>query len=381
VAGVDLDTAVDARAVWTKREMTYVLANSPRLDALDLGGAGGQYAFSDGLTASAEWHSLRARIRLSESATYGQMSFLSTPVLPSSAAPPPAPTPEGQPPPPPPTATIVPQTPQSLLYASSDTSVATTLNLRPWTLSATLGYHVSGGVDSASQAVLPFGQGPAARVSADVQLSARDRDHLSTVVNASEASFSNGAEDVVVGIQAQWRHWWTRRTDTLLGGGWSVTRSRSSADAADEIGNSPNAAAAFNQRFVRGRDSAELHLDVQLTPIINPLTGLVDEQVRATIAGTWNHGKRLRVRAFASLGGSAQQHTTTSVLQAVAEVNTSYIASKWLSWDCGLRGLYQEQDSAGTVPAGGGPTPIVEGTFGQVVAFFGVTWRPVKVKF
>jgi hypothetical protein len=129
--------------------------------------------------------------------------------------------------------------------------------------------------------------------------------------------------------------------------------------------------------LVRGRDSADLRLDLRLAPIINPLTGLVDEQLRGTVEGRWMHGRRLTLRAVASAGGSTDQGTSTSVRQALAELSVAHVASKWLTWEGGVRGLYQQQNS----PVGGSTTPIVGGTFGQVVVFLAVTWRPVKVRF
>jgi hypothetical protein len=371
-AALDLDTALDARAVWTKRSTTYTLADSPRFTLGDFNnGPATQAAFSNAVTAAAEWHSLRARVRLSEVANYGQVSFASMPVLSSSAAPP-APNPEGQPPPPA-TATLVPQTARSFSYVSSETSVATTLQVRPWTLSARVGYQLSGGVDSVSQQALPFEQGPIAQGIADLQLSAPDRDHLRTVANASEASFSSGTEDLLLGAEEQWRHKWTRRTESLLGVGWNAVRWRSGPVAPYLYGSSPSAQAAFSQHFVRGRDSADLRVDLRLAPIISPLTGLVDEQLRGTVEGRWMHGRRLTLRAVASAGGSIDQSTTTSVKQALAELSAANVASKWLTWEAGVRGLYQQQNS----PVGGG----VGGTFGQVVVFLAVTWRPVKVRF
>jgi hypothetical protein len=377
-AGVDLDTAVDARAVWTKRSMTYTLSDSPRFTLVDFtNGTQTQAAFSDGLTAAAEWHSLRARIRLSETGTYGQLTLASNPVLQTPPAQTSTPEMQGLPPS---TVTLVPQTPRSLSFASSDTSVTTALQVRPWTLTARVGYVVSGGADSASQQVLPFGQGPVAQGGADLRLSARDRDHLVTVANASEASFSSGTEDVVVGAEEQWRHKWTRRSESMLGVGWNAVRSRSAPNAPNVYGSSPGAEAGFMEHFVHGRDSGDLRFDLRLSPIINPLTGLVDDQLRATIEGRWMHGPRVTYRAVASAGGSADQGTTTSVRQALAEADVGYIASKWITWEGGVRGLYQEQNAPGAAVAGGS-TPIVEGSFGQVVFFFAVTWRAVKVRF
>ena len=367
---LDLDTLLDARAVWSTHSTTYTLADMPRFILLDYNDVARQGALADSVLASAEWHSLRARIRVAEIGTYGQQSFESLSALPapgtSQAAPP-----SGQPVPVP-TATLVPPTSQSLLIASSETSVATTLELRPWRLFANVAYQFSGGADAAAQKVLPFQQGPVARAIADFSVDGRQRDHLLTTVTASEASFSlpAGTEDVLAGIEEQWRHQLGRRSETLLGAGWNVLRSRSGPDAPDVSGSSPVAGAAFNQRVVHGRDSGEVRFDVRLAPLINPLTGLVDEQVRGSVLGRWSR-RNLTLRVFASAGESVDQDTPTSVRLATAELAATSVVSKWHTFDGGVRGLYQAQKQA----------PNGEQTISQAVVFFAVSVRAVKVRF
>jgi hypothetical protein len=378
---LDLDTLADARAVWSTHSTTYTLADMPRFTLLDYNGSTRQGALNDSLLAAAEWHSPRTRIRISERASYGQLSFESLAVLPApgtTTAPP-----AGQPMPLP-MVTEVQGTPQSILFASSETSVDSTVQLRPWTLTTHVAYQLSGGADSDARRYLPFEQGPVARATADFLVAGPGRDHLLTIASGSEASFSptsasiTGTEVVLAGIEEQWRHLWARRTETLLGAGWYAARTRAGPDESDVFGSGPTAEAAIIQRFARGKDEGDLRLDVRLAPIINPLTGLVDEQIQGTIAGRWVH-RRLSLRAFASAAESLNQDTSTSVRLAAAEIDAAYAVSKSLTVDGGVRGLYQSQSAPAT--ATGASSPFVGGTFAQVVVFFAVNVRALKVRF
>jgi hypothetical protein len=370
-AALDLDTLVDARLVWTSRSTTLTLANLPRLTALDVNGAARQPAVNDGVIASAEWHSRRVDIRVTENATYGQQSFESVTVLPAPGSPPIS-TP-GQPAPMA-TASLVPPTSQSLLFVSSDTVLDSALLLRPWILTGRVGYHLFGGADDSSRQYLPLGRGPLAQATADYQLAGSTRDHLVTLANASEASFSTGTENVVAVFEEQWRHRWARRTETLLDAGWYVSRVRTASNAPDEFVSNPAAAAAVEQTFAHGRDRGEVRVEVRLAPVINVLTGLVDEQVRATVEGKWVRG-RVTVRGFASAGGSTNPDTPTSVRQAMGELDTAYSPSKWWTLDGGVRGVLQVQNGSGANGA------IVESTFGQIGVFVGISVQAVKVRF
>lgn len=374
---LDLDTLMDARAVWRVQNTTLTLDDQPRFTLLDYNGPASEPALLDSVLASAEWHLPRVRIRVAESASYGQLSFESLTALPAPGAPQPTPSPTGQPTPLP-NATLVPPTSKSLLYASSETSVGSTLQLRPWTIIGRVGYQLTGGANAAAQEVLPFQKGPFAEATADYRLDARN--HLATLADGSETDFSLGTEDLLAEVEEQWRHQWARLTETMLAGGWYAARTRDGADAPDVFASNPVAEAAFDQRFARGSSTAELRADVRLAPYINRLTGLVDEQIRGTVEGSWAR-RRFKLRAFVSAGESVDQGTVNSTRLATAEIDGAYTISEALTVDGGVRGLYQEQSALGAVPAAGGPAPIVEGTLSQAVVFIALTVRAPKVKF
>jgi hypothetical protein len=366
---LDLDTTLDARAVWAAHNATYTLADLPRLTLLDYNNrAGSQQAFLDTVQASAEWHPPHVLLRVAETASYGEQSFESLSALPAAGT-----SPVGN-------ATgqsttspsVVPTTNQTILYASSVTSVASTLQLRPWAISARVGYQLSGGADQAAQKSLPLEQGPLATLSADWQVDRRD--HLITVANGSETSFSQsaedsqGAEDVLVKVDEQWRHRWSRRTETLLAGGWYVARSRVTAIAPDQFESGPDGEAAVNQQFDLGGGTGQFRADVSVAPFIDPLNGVLDEQIRGTLTGSWTR-RRVTFRIFASAGESLDQDTSTSIRLAMAEIGTVYRVSEWLMVDGGVRALDQEQKGAS-------PPSLTQG-----VLFLALTVRLARARF
>jgi hypothetical protein len=240
-----------------------------------------------------------------------------------------------------------------------------------------VGYQLTGGVDGAAQQYLPFQQGPFTEATADRKLGARD--HVATVAGGSETSFSAPAstEDVLAELEEQWRHRWAPATETLLGAGWYVARTRAGLDQPDVFASNPVAEAALDQRIARGANPAELRLDVRLAPFINRLTGLVDEQVRAVVEGSWTH-RRLKLRAFASAAESVAQGTAISARYGTAELDAAYKVSEWLTFDGGIRALYQEQN--GPSPAGS-TSPFLASTLSQGVVFLAVTMRAMNVRF
>jgi hypothetical protein len=373
---LDIDTLIDARAVWTARDATYTLADLPRFTLLDYNGAAIAPAFLDSLMMSGEWRRRRVRIRVLENASYGQLSFESLAALPGPGTPQAAPTPAG--PAPLPGATQVPNTGQSILYASSDTSVGSTLQLRPWTVLTRVGYQLTGGVNDAAQQVLPFQKGPYADATADYKL--RAHDHLVTFVSGSETSFTPlGTEDLLAEIDERWRHEWSRRTQTMFALGWYAARTRAGADDPDVFASNPVAEAELDHDFSRRGSTSSIRLDVRLAPFVNRLTGLVDEQIRGSLEASWGR-RRWRLRAGATAAESVDQGTATSTRLGFAEIGAAYKVSEALTFDGGFRAIYQEQDFQGAPPAAGGAAPIVESTLSQGVVFIAVTVRAVKTK-
>lgn len=401
---LDLDTLGDARLLLEAPHNQYALDYLPRLSLLDVNGAGIQPALVNTALVSAEWHTPRVRVLVTESASYGSLSFesLSTIPAPGSPVPPQAPgtttgtpampgtpaTPGGTQPVTGQTSTpstqLVPPV-QTLLYESSTTTLSSALRLRPWTLTASIGYQLSGGADASAQATLPFQHGPLAQATADLKVAQRDR--LVTIVSASETTFSTGTDDLLAEAEEQWRHLWTHSTETLVGAGLYEARTRTADNAPFGFDTNPVAEAAIDQHFDSGSNHVEIRLDGRLAPIVNRLTGLVDQRVQGVLEGRWGH-RRVSLRAFGTVAESVPQGTTTSNRILTGEVDVSYRASEALSFDVGARALFQEQNSSAQAPGPpamgpvmAGPPGITETTFTQGVVFLAMTVRAVRARF
>ena len=390
---LDFDTLFDARATLASRDTLYTLAYLPRVTLLDINGAGIQPALINGGLASAEWHSRRVRIVLTEKASYGELSFESLSALPTPGSPTAPPSPTGAPTQLPSTQAVPPT--QSVLFESSETTLDSTLLLRRWTVEGKVGYQLSGGATAAAQLELPFQHGPLAEVTADYR--AGSRDHFATVAAASDTSFSNSlpgtaagavyTDDLLGQIEEQWRHKWARLTETMLSAGAYEARIRTIFDGPYASQANPVAEAAIDQHFVRGINRGEVRLDVRLAPIVNRLTGLVDQRIQGTLEGIWSR-RRLTFRMFGTAAESVDQGTTTASRLLAGEIDASYRVSPILTLDAGARTIRQVQNEPGPLPAtmagtatSDQPTPIIGTNFSQSVLFFAVTIHAVKAKF
>ncbi|HEY6458743.1 MAG TPA: hypothetical protein VIY73_01290 [Polyangiaceae bacterium] len=375
---LDFDTLGDVRAEWKTADHAYTLADLPRYTLLDYNGNGRQGAVLDSAIARGEWKVHRVRLNAQEYASYGDLSFESLSALTPVVTPTPVP---GQPPPVT-TGQQVPQQAQEIRYASSDTSIGSTALLRRWTIDDHVGYQLQGGVTTAAQEILPFQQGPYGEVRAIDKTGAHDE--LETLLDASNTTFSLGTEDLLASLEEHWRHKYSPHTETMLGGGWYAARTRADDGAPYVFASNPIAEGEFDEYWRMGHGKTQLRLDVRLAPFINRLTGLVDEQVRGTIEGSWER-RRLKFALLASGAESTQQGAYTSMQYATAEADTSYKFSEVVSLDGGVRALYQEQNGCAGQQVNTNvcpPNAAVDSTnLHQVIFFLGLTVRPVKAHF
>lgn len=374
---LDFDTLADARAVLRARTNLYTAAYMPRLSMLDVNGAGVQPALLHSGLAMADWNWPHVRLSLTENAAYGTQSFESLAALPAPGTPPP--TPVGMPgqPPPLPTAQLTPAV-RTFLFASSATKLASTVYKRPWTFITSVGYQVSGGADSQAQQVLPFQQGPFADASAGYAASSRD--DLVTDVNGAEASFSNGIDDLFINAQERWTHRWRRATYTILSGGVSEVRERTGFTAPSKLHTNPIIEAEVGERFGRPASRFDLRLNLRLAPVVDRLSGIVDQRVQGVLGADWTH-RRLLLGAFVTAAESANQGTPTSIRMIQGEIDASYRLSEALMVDGGARFLSQMYNVPGPAPAGGGQAPIIANNFAQSVIFVALTVQAPKVRF
>jgi hypothetical protein len=375
-AALDLDTAADARGTLAGAHSLYTLAYQPHFTLLDATSATGiAPGLLNGWLASADWRTGHALISVRESGSYGTYAFTSLSTLPAPGSP--VETGTGGQPTPVANAQLVPGV-QTYTLLSSNTSVSSTLTLKPWLVTGVVGYLLGGGADSTSRLTIPFGEGPYATAIADYR--AGRRDHFVTLANALQASYVPIDTDVVlVEAQEQWRHAWSRDTDTMLAGGVSEARTRDAADAPYEYATNPLAEGELQHRFGRGKNVASIGLDVRVAPVVNQLLGLVDERVQGSLLGSWTR-RKLTLRASVTAAESLDQSSPIASKFFSAEVDASYVASESLSFDVGARELSQDQSFAATSPTGQ-IGPATESSFNQGVVFFAVTVRAVKAKF
>jgi hypothetical protein len=399
---LDLETLADARAVLASSHSMYTLAYMPRLTFLDINTTAVTPAFLNSVLAVGEWRTGHAVISVRELGSYGTTAFASL----GSLSPPGSPVatgPGGQPAPIP-NAQLNP-TVQTFVVAASNTSVSSTLKLRPWTVTGTVGYQLSGGADSTSQQSVPFQQGPFAQGQADLKTGRSD--HLVTVVSGLESSFSSPAllppapplpppmpgtaslptagtgvdtDVLLVQAQEQWRHSWSRTTDTMLAAGLYEARTRDAPLAPYVYSTNGTLEGSVEQRFGHGTSRGSIALDLRLVPVVNQLTGLVDQRVQGTALGSWSR-RKLSLRATATAAESLDQTSPAAAKLVTAEVDASYAQSEVLSFDLGARVLAQDQNSAPTTTTGQQAGPVTQTPFNQGVVFFAVTVRAVKAHF
>ena len=158
---------------------------------------------------------------------------------------------------------------QTLLYESSTTTLSSALRLRPWTLTASIGYQLSGGADASAQATLPFQHGPLAEATADLKVAQRDR----LVRDTSPLPRRRSRRGPTICSPRQRSNGGTcgrARRRRYVGAGLYEARTRTAENAPFGFNTSPVAEAAIDQHFDRGSNHVEIRLDGRLAPNRQP---------------------------------------------------------------------------------------------------------------
>jgi hypothetical protein len=349
-ASFDLETVPTARLMLASPRWQYALTYAPRLTLWDVNAGGVRpTALHDG-AARIEWRSLAARLSLAETGSYGGVdlaAFALTPGADGAAQ----------------HVDLVPA-PQIIQFASSTTTLASRLTLGRWLVATSVGYQLSGGADAEARAVLPFQIGPFGELSASYAASRRD--HVITTLTASEELFSSGPESLLMELDEGWRHALTRTTDVTLTLGASESRARMSALAAHDFETHPVAEAVLEQRNPRPEGQVDLRLDVRLGPVVNRLVGIVDERVGGTLTASHTY-RRLTTHALAGVSQSVPASGAYATSLVAGELGVAYALREFVTFDVGVRGLWQRQEAP-------------EAVFLQGTAFAGVTFRAPPVR-
>lgn len=376
----DVDTTFDARGLLQGRRTAFTLEYVPRFTFLDLnGGTNATAAVQNGFLGLAAWKpTSKVEIDLREQGYYGVSAFTSLSAL---NAPGSTPTmPVGGQPVPTPTTQQVPQV-QTILTMSSNTSVLTVLQLRPWTVLATVGYQMAGGANDQARLSVPFQQGPLAQATGDYKLDARN--HLVTVATGTETRFTPiDNEALVLVLEEQWRHHLAKQTDLMLGAGGSYTRATTGPNQPYATTPGGTGEVSIQKGWLHGnKQGVTLSLDVRLSPVVSVLTGIVDERVQTTASASWNV-RRFGLRASGAYIESIDQSTYYGVTLVTTELDASYQLTKALTVDVGSRYLSQRTNGTVTVLPGGGLSEVAgQNTFGQTVVFAALTVRFLETHF
>jgi hypothetical protein len=369
VPSFDVENSPEARLALSSRDLRGMVAYTPRLTLWDVNNTGLQPLWLDAGELRGEWRNRHARLAIDEAAAYGALNIATLA---------PAPGPEAAP-------LRVDVIPISRMdFASSTTTVSSSLLLRRWSLDSGLGYQLSGGANASSRASLPFQHGPFANARADHLLTRRD--HLTTIASASESTFSSGQDAVLLEVEEAWRHRWSRTTEALVTLGAAEAKQRASETAASSYGVLPVVEASVDHGPPRRDDAyhvlealhpkAEgritMRLSARVAPVINRLLGDIEERAQVTADVGWRSGPF-------GLGGMvlAAQSIPDTGPQAVkllmGTVTLQYRASEWVWLDGGIRGLLQRQ-APPAAPAGA-PAVAPPATVSQGVVSIGVTVR------
>ncbi len=309
---MELEAAPSAILRFEKRDYRLSLAYAPRftLRQTDL-----RAAFDALHTGSlaATWRGRRAEVSALGDVTYGTASFTSVALqMPSAEASAPLQRfPEGG----------------AIAYTSARAGVAVTYQAtRRLVLRGTGEGLASGGADDASRALIPLQIGPHVALGADV--AATRRDHVATSLDAAYAAFSTGAEAGVASLSVTLRHAWSHRTETSLGAGVAGSWSRPES-ATSSLGAYPMAEVSVTSRLPPEHLDARLALGI--APVIDRLTGQVDQRLQAAAAGAWAFLPRAGARAQIA----AAQSVPWTAIGAVTLVSGE--AAIWLQWGDRLR--------------------------------------------
>jgi hypothetical protein len=329
---VDLETAPAATLRLHARTWEFILGYSPRLTLRQVDAAPQVDSLHHGTIAVA-WRWPRLTLRLLGDLMWGTQSFTSL-VLDTS--------PSSGPPP----VDRLPL-PSAIDYVSSRAgATARIAATRRWTLSSLIELTLGGGRDAASRVVMPLQSGPHGALSAEGALTRKDR--LVSTLDASRAVFSSGPEDTVVEVTEAWRHTLSRRTASTLGGGAAGVASRAGGGDPLRLRAYPVAEAGLAHRIPESRVDALFSL--RLAPVVDRLSGLVDERLQGAAALTWSLVPGTAIRGQLGAAQSIPWTSDGAFTVVLGEAAVTTRAGQWVRLELGTRGAWQWQRGAGTAP-------------------------------
>ncbi len=363
VYGVDLMEQPAVHARLTDRRWEYDLAYTPMLTLPDVEN-GIQLTLSPPLDATnasqllqigragVAWHDRIVRLSVTEDVTYG--SFNSANLVPlaqaSQAA---TSTGAGAPP------VQLSPAPQTIQTLSSRTQ--TTVNVRPsrrvsYSLGAT--WLTSGGLDTASQAVLPQQEGPRGDASLSYALSRRDE--AMTLAYAQGYSFTSAPcafpsspgqlcelRDQVVQVRQGIRHDVERSTTVMAAAGVAVGRSRLQSDQPYDVAVFPTADMTLTHRFA-DRGAAALQIRAQLEPAVDFRTGALSNRAQGQASLSSAVSEVITLHAFANCLQTVPASDPLAATMVGGGAGIDLHAARSLTVTLSQSGMWQKQDPFGS---------------------------------
>ena len=348
---VEVEAVPSLAVLLASRRMLYTLSYLPHITVVDTGHRASVPLLLNEGEARVEGHGRHDVLSLSERVLYGDLNLTSAPIRPAEDG-------AAQ-------ALDVGVAPGIARLFSSTTTLSAQRTWRRWMVESSLGYQLSGGTDSTSEALLPYQSGPFAVGALGYALSRVSQ--TETEVSASSVSFSSGPRSTLVGIEQGLAHRWSRSMETRVDLGIVGAQSRTSDGVAQTNEAYPTAGVGVEHAMKHPDGSVELHLGLHLAPSVNRLLGFVDQRLLASIGFGYSDGA-FTTRGFANASESVPAGSPLATGLLAAQVSETWEASEAVSMGVGLSGSRQRQ-----------PSPLTSLTQGTV--FLTLTLRTSLARF
>lgn len=323
---IDLETTPGLALKLTDPRWELDAAYNPRLTAQAINTA---YLATDILHQGGfgvTWHAPRLRLDLREDLLYGEQNFSSLtldspitglPVVNETVGLPPSTT---------------------LRYIDSRPALTARVTAsRRWSLTGSFGFLSSGGVDETSRSILPYESGPHAELSGEYRISRTDR--LTSYVTLTQLDFSSGPESTLVETTEGWRRALSPTADVSLRGG-VVTSAALGAGEPLHWNLWPYAEMSLEGQLP---NHVALVGILRLEPVVDRLTGLIDDRIQGIASVRWTFAPRWVFRCDGAVVQSLQVDEKNAISIVFGEAAFVWSASRLLSVEIGTRDALQEQ--------------------------------------
>ncbi len=325
LAGPALDAELDPAVRLDVRARRWQLAfdYAPRFTRNLLGADPQPSIFQQG-GFSARFQDRRASLSLQEDAGHGSSSFTALAADPGAVSGPLY------------NLSALPRT-DTIAYAWSRTGLLGRLVVqRRWALTLSLEYTLNGGTDARSRESIPFQTGLRGAIGAEHALSRRDQ--LTSSADAFRSYFSSGWEDTLVQGTVAWRRAWGRTlVSTVTGGvGFSTSRDSVTGESRDEA----HPVAAVSVAYTPRASAIDVGLSVRLSPVIDRLSGQVDERLESVASVAWRPSRALSVEGQLGAARSVLWDREDAVALVYQGLLVSFRANDLLKLEGGARGAW-----------------------------------------